>query len=424
MMLGGAALVGRASGGEYSISALPLPALSVWPYLMFGGFVLLWLGLVPALGWSAGGGSAWGALTQALVLGVPAAALLLRLPSLISSQALASAVPQGWGSFTGALSWIGALSALAGAAGAVRAAGSPRFFASLAAFWLGAEIWALSLDTPLARYAGVAILLAWSASRVAWEWSDAALRRPGWGGLPRSGAALSLAAVPLTPGFAALWLLAGALGERGFPALGLAVAGAAVLAACGVALHVAHSGDRADRGEPYGEGVAVAIGVALAAAGVLPGLWLPLAGSVSALAGGNPGVTVGPEGITLARGGAYPALFLFAGAAVLVAIGWAAVRLSRRRVRRESNLLPTAIEPLERAAAMESRGLPARLLGNPPSPIGWLLLGPLSGTAGTLSRGWTGLLVRGGGLMARLEGRYYLPLALVLTLILLLAVTR
>jgi hypothetical protein len=64
------------------------------------------------------------------------------------------------------------------------------------------------------------------------------------------------------------------------------------------------------------------------------------------------------------------------------------------------------------------------LLSNPPPAVWWLSLawleGGIYGTGALLAR----LGERLGGLMRRLEGRYVVPLALVLTLLAVLAVTR
>jgi hypothetical protein len=433
MLLGAVTLIGRASGGEYDLAAMPLPALSVWPLLLLAGFALLWAGCVPFIGWSAGSGSGAGmTLVQALALGVPVAALLLRLQGLISAQSVAPAVPTGWEALTGTLGWAGAITALSGAAASLLYTGTSRFFAAVTACWLGLMLWALGLDTPLGRYSAIALLLVWGAARVAWEMAGAAIAMPNWGMLPRAGAALALCALPLSVGFVGIWLLGGALTEWGRPALALLPVVAAVLAACGMLLHFALStGERPHTGrrEQYAGWAAVGLAVALVVGGVLPGLWLPLAGSIASVAGGSASVTVSPLSISLSTGAELPILFLAFGALVLAGFGWLAVRIARRGTHAGSALLPAALEHLNESA---NQGVAARggvaalasLLRNPPAPILWLSLGWIEDIMLIGGRALSALLTRAGTLLGRLEGRYYLPLALILMLVFLLAVTR
>ena len=159
--------------------------------------MIAWLGLLPLTGWSGEiKVSGYAALVQALVLGVPVVTLLLRLEALLSAQALAGTIPEGWRTFTVALSWLGALTALVSAAGMLVWAGTGRWTSLLTAHTLGLALCGLGLDTPQGRFAAIAIVLAYSAGRVTFELSTADERKP------RQGvAALSLAAVPLTAGF-------------------------------------------------------------------------------------------------------------------------------------------------------------------------------------------------------------------------------
>ena len=435
MLLGAVALVGRASGGVYEVAGLPVPALSVWPLLLLSGFALLWLGCAPLVGWSAGEGrGAFGALTQSLIVCVPVVALLLRLQTLFSAQALAGAIPSGWAAFTVALAWVGAATAFVGAARSLLTVGTPRFFSSLTACWVGLSLWALALDTPVGRYSAVALLLAWGAGRVSWELAEATLGEERWGALPRAGASMSLAAAPLSAGFVGVWLLGAALAERARPALALLAVGILVLAAIGVIVHFALSpltpAEPANRGrQQYAGWAAIGLGISLAVGGALPGLWLPLAGGVAGVAGGNNPASVSWTGVELPNGAELPLFLLAIGIAALGALGWIVARIAGRGGRRGGALLPPALARLQESrggASLQAgeRPMLAPLFQNPPAPIRISSLAGVErvflGVGGSFSH----LLTRGGLVLGRLEGRYYLPLALVLTLVLLLAVTR
>src|SRR6266568_3197563 len=82
-LLGAVLVVGRTTGGVYSLDELSLAAVTFWPLLLIVLFVLCWLGLAPIIGWSGlvDGNrvrGTQGALVQGLVLGVPVVVLVLR----------------------------------------------------------------------------------------------------------------------------------------------------------------------------------------------------------------------------------------------------------------------------------------------------------------------------------------------------------
>src|SRR5207302_2767140 len=112
---------------------------------------------------------AQGALVQALVVGVPAVTLLLRLQALLASQGLAGSAPEGWAAFMGALTWAGGLTALVAAAGTMVAVGTLQWTALITAHTLGMAVWALGLDTPTGRLAALAILLSFGMARLTLE---------------------------------------------------------------------------------------------------------------------------------------------------------------------------------------------------------------------------------------------------------------
>jgi hypothetical protein len=236
-----------------------------------------------------------------------------------------------------------------------------------------------------------------------------------------------------------IWLLGGALLERGGAALTLVLAGIVVIAAGGMLLHfilslqIPATGSRRLEGKPevqYTGWAAVALAAALAVGGVLPGLWLPLSGNISSVVGGSTGVSASPSGISLTGGSGLPILFLAFGAAVLVVLCWVIVGLARRGTRVGGALLPAALEHLDGNSedsgnqAQQGAGIVAPLLRNPSIPLRLLSLGWLQDALLPVGRGLSTLLTRAGAVLGRLEGRYYLPIALILTLVLLLAVTR
>jgi hypothetical protein len=424
-------LMGRTTGGIYGLGDLSLSALTFWPLLLMVLFIVFWSGLAPLTGWSgladvsvkAGQGTR-GALVQGLVLGVPVLALVLRLEALITRQALAGSVPAEWTSFASALAWLGGATALVAAACTIVWASTARWSAALTAYAMGSAVWALGLDTPTGRYAAIVILLAYGLGRLTLDLSAGPYN---W--LSRLAAGTSMVGAPLTVGFIGIWLLASGLLESRHAALTIVLAGAAIMAACGAALQLG-------TGVPISQSfriphstfririigiVALLLSTAIVIGGALPGLWLPQVEDVAAVAGGGARVVVswiGPE-----SGGMLMPLTLLAGAAlVLAGLGWLLRSWAKSRTTDNSVLLPTAIARLQRLR----QDLPAQqpLLSNPPPAIWWLSLawleGGIYGAGALLNR----LTMRFGMLLARLEGRYYLPLALILTLLIILAASR
>jgi hypothetical protein len=118
---------------------------------------------------------------------------------------------------------------------------------------------------------------------------------------------------------------------------------------------------------------------------------------------------------------------------VLAFIGWLARAAATSRVEEAGALLPTALDRLQGRTARRlqaetaSEGNPGpeqALRPAPPAFVWWLSLAWLEGgifDAGTLL---TRLGAGAGRLLERLEGRYFLPLAVLLALLTLLAITR
>jgi hypothetical protein len=428
--MGMALLVGRATGGQYILDDLSLSALTVWPLTLAAGFVLLWLGLAPMTGWSAMGhganhestGGIESALVQGIALGVPAVGLVLRLQALITRNALAGSVPEAWSGFTAALVVLGAATMLVAGAGAVVWAGTPRWSGLVTAFWMGAVAWGLGLDTTTGRVAALAALLAYGLGRISLEMAAGG---PSW--LTRTAAVFSLSGAPLGAGFVGLWVLSGGLVESRHPALTLVVVGAAVLLAGGMVLHVVSRGPSERPAPGRGETFAATLGLVLVGAlligGAAPVLWLDQVVAMASVAGA--GTTPAADWTGLRSGGLYVPLALLAlGTLLLVVIRWAMRLPARSSAAGTSVLLPTALDRLQRTR--ESRmpqPLAGPLLSNPPPAVWWLSLAWLEsgiyGTGALLAR----LGERLGGLLRRLEGRYFVPLAVILTMLAVLAVT-
>jgi hypothetical protein len=422
LLLGAVLLMGRTMGGDYSLVRMSLSALTVWPLVLLVGFAVMWLGLLPFTGWSGDGGrGTHPALVQALVVGVPVVTLLLRLEGLLSAQALVGTLPEEWQAFTGTLARLGGLTALVAAAGMLVWAGTSRWTALLTAHAMGLALWGLGLDTPPGRYATLAVLLAYGAARVNSELVKDRERT-----LPEGIAVASLGAAPLTAGFVGVWLLGAALTEAGRPTMAVALAGIVVLAACGVVLNITLSSNtesKPGRWAEYTRWIGIAGAGALVVGGVFPGLWLPLVGSMASIAGGNPNVTSSWVGLNTGDGTSAPILLVLIGAVIVMGLGWAITALTRARATSSGTLLPTALERLAQGRELEATPL-MPLLTNPPVAVWWLSLawletgimrvGSLLGTLG----------IRSGTLLGRLEGRFYLPIAIILALLLVLAITR
>jgi hypothetical protein len=428
---GMALLVGRATGGQYDLHDLTLSVLTASPLALGAGVVLLWLGLAPVTGWSAMGHGATGestggltsALVQGLALGVPVVALVLRLQGLITREALAASVPDAWAGFTSALVVFGAATMLVAGAGLVVWAGTSRWSAMLTAFWMGAVAWGLGLDTTTGRIAALAALLAFGLGRVALEMAAGG---PAW--LIRLGAVFSLSGAPVGAGFVGLWVLATGLVEARVPAFALVVVAAAVLGAAGTVLHVVSRATDPRPAPGRVETITGLIGLTLVSAlllgGAWPGLWLEQVEAATSIAGVGVAPTANWTG--LSSEGLYVPLGLLAiGALLLTGIRWLLRLPARSSAAGTSALLPTAIVRLERTRESHiPEPLAGPLLSNPPPAVWWLSLAWLEagvyGTGGLLAR----LGERAGALLHRLEGRYFVPLAVVLTLLAVLAVTR
>jgi formate hydrogenlyase subunit 3/multisubunit Na+/H+ antiporter MnhD subunit len=427
-ILGAALLVGRATGGEYNLAELSLAALTRWPLALIAIGLALWLGFAPVTGWNTRElrGSA-ATLVQGLVVGLPVVVLVLRLEGLVSAQGLAGSVPEAWRAFASALAWAGGVTALVAGAGSIVAAGSQRRRALLTAHTMGIIALALGLDTPLSRVAAVAILVSFGAARIALDLAEGE-PNAATGHYLRAISAFSLAAAPLTSGFVGLWLLATALAQSQRPSYALALLIAALLSACGIALHFA---TRNQKSEVRSQMPAarhsslltsyspIIAGLVLLLGGVVPGLWLPQVVRMAGVAGGSADLDLTWGG--LGTGGllmAAPLLLL--AALLLAAIARLVVQWARSGITPTGALLPTALSHL----ASRSTSDLASPLPQPSSLLWWLSLEWLEEGV----RGLGVLLARLGariGLgLGRLDGRYYLPMALILALITLLAATR
>ncbi len=434
-LLGAALLVGRATGGEYGLSNVSLSALTLWPLVLFGLFVIIWSGGVPFTGWSAcshAAASAQGALMQALVVPVPVLVLVLRLQALVTAQALAGTVPSGWAALMSVLGWAGGLTALVAGAGMLVWAGTTRWSALTTAYFSGLVMWALALDNPAGRHAALAVLLAFSLGRATMALAVGTDAEGRVGRLARGIAAASLASAPLTAGFVGVWVLATAVARTtAHPAMGVVVMMVALIGACGLVLGFL-SGGAGTAGIRSGAGglLAVVSALALVLGGAAPALWLRPPGLMAGVAGGSP--IVGLSWVGLQDMGLFaPVALLAGGAVVLGALAWLVAVVAGSGVPASGPLLPPALDRVSRATTHTHAGAAGRsphppdvLLRNPPALIWWLSLGWLEagiwGFGSLLGR----LGMRSGGLLGRLEGRYYMPLAIILILLALLVVSR
>jgi len=431
-LLSSALLIGRTTGGEYDLNAISISTLTVWPLVLLTAFAVAWLGMIPLTGWSAlvpSGG--YGTGLHSLLLGVPVLTLILRLQSLVTVQAVGATVPASWEAFMLALGWLGGVTGVIAAAGMVVWAGKSRWPALQATFWLGLILWALGFDTPLARYAALVMLFAYGAGRVALELlpradSSRVVR------FLRIFANASLAGMPLTPGFLGVWLLGQSIIEDARPSLALLLVGAVLLAACGTALQnykEAGSSDELfieqEQTLPSIRWAGILFGSGLFLVTLLIPFWSPYVEGAAAVAGGTPRLNSFWVGLSL-DGGVLPIALLAVGAILLVGLGRLIAGTASSGGGISGSLLPTALDRLGRVAATKKQGSAdmSALLENSPAPVWWLSLAWLDrgvyGFGSLLRR----LTSRFGGLLGRLEGRYYLPLALILALAALLAVTR
>ena len=447
LLLAAVLLVGRTTGGEYHLNTLSLSALTVWPLALIVGFALFWLGLSPFTGWSAvtsaRGHTATPAtaatLAHTLALGVPPLLLILRLQALVTQGALTGSTPGEWAGAMSVLVILGGLTTVAGGASALLWAGTARWAAALTAFYMGLIAWALGMDTPAGRWAALILLAGYGVGRMALQLAgrdDEELSS-----IARAVAGLSLAGAPLTTGFLGLWVLSGALVETRSPQYAVMLLGGAIMAACGTALHIASTVTRrAPLGRPsklyklMTSATAILLAAASIAGGVLPGLWVPQVETMANVAGRGQSVELPWTGLTLA-GDHLPVTLPAAGVLALVLIGLLLRMWARSRVVESGVLLPTALARLQKSAladpqsaqedAVTTAARPANpFITQPPASVWWISLIWLErgiyGAGAYVARAG----MRIGGLLARLEGRYFLPLALLLTLLLLLAITR
>ncbi|MEP6774622.1 MAG: hypothetical protein ABJA50_03420 [Chloroflexota bacterium] len=442
LLLAAILLMGRTTGGEYNLSALSLSALTIWPLALIVGFAFCWLGLSPFTGWSAVRSAQTNqtaaTLAHVLALGVPPVLLILRLQALVTQGALTGSTPAEWAGAMSALVVLGGLTTVAGGASVLLWAGTARWPAALTAFYMGLITWALGMDNPAGRWAALVLLASYGVARMALQLAgrdDDELSS-----LARAVAGLALAGAPLTTGFLGLWILSGALVEARSPQLAIILLGGALMAACGTALHVASTAKRhpvLDRpGKRYKvltSLIAILLAVVSIAGGVLPGLWLPQVETMADIAGRGRRLDAPWTGLTFASDN-LPIALPAVGALVLVLVGLLLRMWARSRVVESGVLLPTALARMQSSTpggvappkVDTTPGVQAAnpFVAPPPASIWWVSLiwlerGIYGAGASTARAG-----MRIGSLLGRLEGRYFLPLALLLTLLILLAITR
>jgi hypothetical protein len=442
LLLAAILLMGRTTGGEYNLGALSLSTLTIWPLALIVGFALCWLGLSPFTGWSAVRSAQTNrtaaTLVHALALGVPPVLLILRLQALVTQGAFTGSTPTEWAGAMSALVVLGGLTTVAGGASVLLWAGTARWPAALSAFYMGLIAWALGMDNPAGRWAALILLAGFGVARMALQLAgrdDDELSS-----LARAVAGLSLAGAPLTTGFLGLWVLSGALVETRSPQLAIILLGGAVMAACGTALHVASTTTRhpvLDRTGRRYKALTSLLAILLAAisiaGGVLPGLWLPQVQAMADIAGRGQKVDAPWTGLTFASDN-LPITLPAVGALVLVLVGLLVRMLARARVVESGVLLPTALARLQGSSSggvvpSENIDTPVVQSANPfiappPAAIWWVSLIWLErgiyGAGASIAR----VGMRIGSLLGRLEGRYFMPLALLLTMLILLAITR
>ncbi|MDQ3927961.1 MAG: hypothetical protein M3328_02310, partial [Chloroflexota bacterium] len=164
--------------------------------------------------------------------------------------------------------------------------------------------------------------------------------------------------------------------------------------------------------------------------GALPGLWLPYVARVAEIGGGTPPVDLPWEGVGV--GGSFaPVLMLGLGALVIGIVAWLVAAVARSNTEATGVLLPTGLERTERArgaAPPDARnaweGAARLLIANPPPAVWWLSLAWFEGGVWGFGTLLGSLGTRFGGLLGRLEGRFYLPLTLILVLVALLLASR
>jgi hypothetical protein len=286
----------------------------------------------------------------------------------------------------------------------------------------------LALNTPTGRYVALVLLFAWGAGRVTFDVASGVKRR-----LPAAlgVAALSLAAVPLTVGFIGVWLLASELARSGRAAAALAVVGATILATCGSAMHFSRTGltelrsnSRIGLNDNLHTLTALVGAILLLVGGILPGLWLPVVANIAGVR--EISINQAWWGLEIAS---LPTILIAAGALLLAGLAWLAVRRSTARAQGKAAkvLLPTAQEQLEKRASDQTPitgPSPAHAQIPAPTPALWLSLlwfEAVLRRLGALVLDWC---AGAGRIIARLEGRYYLPLALILALVAILALAR
>lgn len=443
LLISAVLLVGRTTGVEYNLGDMSLSALTLWPLALILGWVVLWLGLSPMTGWSALTGDDNGALIHGIAIGTPVIALLLRLQGMVTEGSLTGSTPAEWAGAMSALAILGGLTAVVAGAGTLMWAGTPRWSAALTAHWMGLMAWALGLDSPLGRWAALALFAAYSISRLVLEMAGHTEGKPepsGFAWVTRTLSGMSLAAAPITVGFVGVWLLSVGLIDTGRPALAVLLLGAAILSACGTALHIAQSalekGSTGSNTNKRYRAMIDIVGWVLAAivlvGGIAPGIWLPYVEAVAAVAGSGQALDLPWWGITR-EGSMLPLTMLGAGVLALAVAGRLVRSAATSRNADAGALLPTALDRLQGSSSSRLRTANEATTGPdteqgvkpaPPAFVWWLSLAWLERgifEAGALV---ARLGVGAGRLMERLEGRYFLPLALLLALLTLLAISR
>lgn len=435
LLLAAILLIGRTTGGQYNLGDMSLAALTIWPLGLIVGWAALWLGLSPLTGWSALTGDENGAIVHGLAVGAPVVLLILRLQGLVTKGALTGSTPDQWAGTMSALCILGGLTAVVGGAGILMWSGTPRWSAALTAHWMGLIAWSLGLDSPVGRWAALALFAAYGLARLTLEIAN---HEPGkadpsgyvWVTRTLAGAAMSSA--PLTVGFVGVWLLGAGLLSTGRPTLAILLVGAAILGACGTALHLAQSATHESapdtitnkRYRAWLDVIGWVLAAVILLGGVLPGLWLPYAETIAGVAGIGQSLDLPWSGI--ARGDLMlPLTMLGVGLLVLMAAG----RLVRASATSQDTgagaLLPTALDRLEGGAhAANKKQEEPTLHPAPPAFIWWLSLGWLERGIFEAGAVLLRLGIAIGRLAERLEGRYFLPLAVLLALLTLLTITR
>ncbi|MGA7733291.1 MAG: hypothetical protein WCD37_18675, partial [Chloroflexia bacterium] len=312
-------------------------------------------------------------------------------------------------------------------------------------------------DSPAGRWSALALFAAYGLGGLALELAKLMPGKAeayGYAWLTRIVAGLSLAGAPLTAGFVGLWLLSVGLLETRNPALAIMLLGAAVLSACGTTLHLAQPAAQEREAMPGAQAnpaksryrfvldlAGWAVAGAIFLGGILPGLWLPYVEAVAGVAGAGQALGLPWPGV-VKYGVMLPLTMLGVGVLVLGMISSLVRAWATSRVAEAGALLPTALDRLQDRPMDRHRGgsgtrhegvgpgregdqEPAQAFRPAPPAFAWWL--SLAWLEGGIFEAGTRLVRLGsaaGRLMERLEGRYFLPLAVLLALLMLLGITR